>query len=761
VQTVPFSLTLQVTGNLTPVTWSITSGQLPAGLALDSASGVISGIPTTNSGNVIIQAADSKVSASKTFYFSVFSKLFINPVTPPAAHLSAPYSLPLSGQGSSAVASWSIAGGQVPPGLTLATDQFDTNAHIIGTPTRAGTYSFTVQATDYTLPQTATLDLSISVDTHLTITKSKLKDGEKGVLYSDSFIAVNGTPPFHWSLSAPLLAGLTLDSATGAVAGSPIEFGGTAYTVSVTDSSAIVQSDSAQTILDVVQALQILGTLPNAFIGQPYFNSLTVIGGFEPYAFSFTSGTLPPGLVFNGGSIVGTPTQLGTSSFVMQVSDSGSPPAIVTQSVTLAVTPTPLNIFGVPLSPAPVNVVYHSQIPASGGTPPYSLVVTSGHLPPGLSLDSSTGYIDGTPSQVGNYSFQIKGTDTSSPPQSATTNDFILIQQRLGRNDSIATATPIGNSANINVPVTYSISPYIDPINAAAANPDTDFFKLVAAGGSVIHVETFANRSFGANPLDSVIELLDENGNRFQTCQGPSYSSACLNDNIDVTTVDSAVDLKVAGAANTQKTIYAHVFDWRGDARPDMQYFLNVSGVIEPLKISPTNLGPGATRGVNYQQQFAASGGTGNVGWTLDGGSLPLGWNISSAGMLSGIATADGFYTFVIKATDSGNPTQTARVQFTLQIAEPLTITSPSTFPSACVNQPYSFTATTTGGISPIFFGFISDHWVAINLNTSTGTFSGTTNVTGTFTGQFGASDSAQPASSQGQVVTLNVVNCP
>ena len=173
------------------------------------------------------------------------------------------------------------------------------------------------------------------------------------------------------------------------------------------------------------------------------------------------------------------------------------------------------------------------------------------------------------------------------------------------------------------------------------------------------------------------------------------------------------------------------------------------------LGLWATTLFTAATRGVNYQQQFAASGGTGNVTWTLDGGSLPLGWNISSAGMLSGIATADGF----LHLCDQGHRFRKSHAD--RSGAEPLTITGLSTFPSACVNQPYSFTATTTGGISPIFFGFISDHWVAINLNTSTGTFSGTTNVTGTFTGQFGASDSAQPASSQGQVVTLNVVNCP
>lgn len=116
--------------------------------------------------------------------------------------------------------------------------------------------------------------------------------------------------------------------------------------------------------------------------------------------------------------------------------------------------------------------------------------------------------------------------------------------------------------------------------------------------------------------LDSVIELLDQNGTRLQNCGHPAYTSTRLNDNIDATTLDSALDLKVPGAIGTQNIFYLHVFDWRGDARPDMQYYLNISGVNEPLKIT-TNLGTGATRGISYQQQMATTGGTGSITWSV------------------------------------------------------------------------------------------------------------------------------------------------
>lgn len=759
VLSVPFTLTLQAQGASAPVTWSITAGLLPLGLSLDSATGVISGTPTANSGVLVtIRAADGKASASKDFNFLIWTKLVINPVNPPPAHLNAPYSLSFTAQASSGIASWTIVAGQLPPGLSLAMSGI---AQVSGVPTQAGSFAFTLQAQDYTIPQTATMDFTITVDTHLAITKATLKNGGQNQVYSDSFIAANGTPPLHWSVSGDLPAGLLLNSSTGQVAGTPNNFGGFVYSVSVTDSGATVESDSGQGILNIAEQLQIVGNLSPAYIGQVYNSSLIAIGGSFPYTWSIVSGSLPTGLFLQSqGLIFGTPMRLGPSNFTIQVTDSGAPPYIVTRAVTLNVTPTLLSVLGNPLSPAPVNVLYHSQIPATGGTPPYSWSISSGQLPPGLNLDPVTGNIDGTPTQVGTFNFVAKGTDSGNPVQTATANDFIQTRTGLGRNDSIVTATPLGNSANQQIPITFSISPYLDPINALTPNPDTDFYRLIADGGSLVHVETFAHRSQGADPLDSVVELLDASGQRLQNCIQPSYTSSCLNDDFDPTTTDSALDFKVPGSAGTQKTFYVHVFDWRGDARPDMQYFLNISGVIEPLSIT-TTLGPGATRGVSYQQQFTSNGGSNNVTWSIDGGSLPPGWMLSSSGLLAGVATADGFYTFAVKATDSGNPPQSVHRQYMVQIAEPLVITSPATWPNACANRPYTFTITTSGGVPPIHFGFSSPAWVSINLDTSTGTFSGTTNVTGTFTGIVGTGDSAVPQSGQAQTVTLTIVSCP
>jgi hypothetical protein len=74
------------------------------------------------------------------------------------------------------------------------------------------------------------------------------------------------------------------------------------------------------------------------------------------------------------------------------------------------------------------------------------------------------------------------------------------------------------------------------------------------------------------------------------------------------------------------------------------------------------------------------------------------------------------------------------------------------------VNKPYTFAVTTSGGIAPLAWSFVG-YWVAINLDQSTGVFSGTANVTGTFNGTVGVNDATGNGVSQN--VTLTVKQCP
>ena len=110
----------------------------------------------------------------------------------PAGTVGQDYSTTLAATGGTTPYSWSQTGGTLPGGLTLAT-----NGVISGSPTTAGTSSFTVQATDASDPaQTATANLSITVDAIPTVavTSSPLPATPGSVSYAVTVSGQSGTP---------------------------------------------------------------------------------------------------------------------------------------------------------------------------------------------------------------------------------------------------------------------------------------------------------------------------------------------------------------------------------------------------------------------------------------------------------------------------------------------------------------------------------------------------------------------------------------
>ena len=584
--------------------------------------------------------------------------------------------------------------------------------------------------------------------------------------YSVALQEVNGTGALTWSIApisntALFVNGLSIDPSTGVVSGTA-NFSGTAgFMATVKDSASHIATKS----FTITGSDPLQSPPPQLFqVGQ--FQQIVPLsvpysGGVQPLTYTLTGGSLPRGLRFDSsaGQITGSAIVIGSYPVTITIQDSYSPPEVAAAQITIQVIPPALFIADSVPRQVLLNRPFSGKIIADGGIPPYKFSMTSGSLPPGLSaIDPSSGQFNGSPTTLGSSFFSVNVTDSSSPALSASTNFSINVVTPLGRNDTAATATPIGNGM-----ITATISPYIDP-PATPVPGDNDYYKLVSLSVNTVHVETFAQRAWSGNPLDTVIEIVDGNGVRLTTCRQPgnastNFTSACVNDDItNPPTTDSALDLQVPGAANTATTFYVHVLDWRGDARPDMNYQLQVSGLVAPMSIQTTSIAP-AARGLSYSEQLSAANGIGTVTWSTPSGSLPPGLTLSSSGSITGAATTDGTYSFSVLATDSGTPPQTATVQESIQVVDPLQITSPAVWPNACLNQPYTFAIQTSGGLQPFFWSFVSNGlWVGINLNQSTGVFSGSAGVTGTFFGFVGVGDGTQHFVSQ--QVTLNVVPC-
>jgi large repetitive protein len=146
-----------VQGGVAPFTWSVQSGQLPPGLGLISTdapndnNNQLAGTPTTAGTFVFtVQVTDSQ-GAHTTRQDSLTIHPRLVDATPshlPAGTVGVAYSQHLIAQGGLAPYSWFIVSGQLPAGLFLGATPPDFNNLLSGTPTTAGTFTFTMQVWD-------------------------------------------------------------------------------------------------------------------------------------------------------------------------------------------------------------------------------------------------------------------------------------------------------------------------------------------------------------------------------------------------------------------------------------------------------------------------------------------------------------------------------------------------------------------------------------------------------------------------------------
>ena len=698
----PYSTTLNATGGTAPYSWSIAWGNLPAGVSLNPASGVLSGTPTA-SGNfslgVTVQDAGSPShTAAATLALSVAAPAAPLKITSSGlagATTNQPYSATLSATGGTAPYSWSINTGKMTGfGVNQSTGVLS------GTPTASGNFPINVTVMD-SAKQTATAVLSLSVAaaaTPLKITSSGLTGGTANQSYSAALGASGGTTPYTWSItSGSLPAGVSLNPATGVLAGTPTASGNFPINVTVMDSAK--QTATAVLSLSVAAAATPLKITSSGLTGgtanQSYSAALGASGGTTPYTWSITSGSLPAGVSLNPatGVLAGTPTASGNFPINVTVMDSAKQTATAVLSLSVAAAATPLKITSSGLTGGTANQSYSAALGASGGTTPYTWSITSGSLPAGVSLNPATGVLAGTPTASGTYNPVVTVKDAGSPSQTAAAKLAISIGAAAAPL-KITSSALAGGTANQS----YSAA-------------------LGASGGTAPYSWSITSGSLPAgvslNPATGVLA-------------GTPTASGKFNLGVSVKDVSSPSQTAAATLA------------------------IFVADAVTPLKITSSVLA-GATANQPYSAAVSATGGTPPYLWSVGAGGIPAGLSLgANNGVVSGTPTGTGTVSFIAVVKDSaGTPqTQSAKISFAVT-SVPLSITS-STLAGGTDGVYYSSSMAVSGGTPAYTWSIASGSLPAgLSLSATSGAITGTPSATGTFNVTLAVSDNTNPAQHQ------------
>ncbi|HMC68352.1 MAG TPA: Ig domain-containing protein, partial [Mycobacteriales bacterium] len=161
-------------------------------------------------------------------------------------------------------------------------------------------------------------------------------------------------------------------------------------------------------------------SLPPATAGSPY--SAKLEAGDHPTRFAdwkVTSGSLPAGLSLNAadGTISGTPTATGASTFTVTVTGNGDDGNLRTDSKQFTLNVSTAIAVSTSVRAAEVGIPVHSSLSATGGLAPYKWSATG--LPAGVSVGSD-GVLSGVPTQAGSFRVAAHLVDAAGATKDAT-----------------------------------------------------------------------------------------------------------------------------------------------------------------------------------------------------------------------------------------------------------------------------------------------------------------------------------------------------
>lgn len=746
-----YSGTYTASGGTAPVTYAVTAGTLPPGAVLNTGTGSLSGtVSGPASANFTVTATDARGSSAATVVNYVVSPAPMIALATPGGVIGSAYSQAIGFTG--AISTASLNAGALPPGLSLTSG----GTVVSGTPTTAGTYNFTLAATDSNGVATSA-SFTIGVTASLTISTLSLPNGVYATAYGATVSASGGIAPLAFSITAGALpAGLNLTSG-GVIGGTPSAPGLANFTITVTDAASNTVSRPLSIQITAPPIVISTTSLPPGTQGTAYSANILATGGAGPLNYAVTAGALPSQLTLGAtGAITGTPNVIAVSNFTVTVTDAFSASASVALSI--GVTSPPIQFTTGALPAGNLGVAYTASIQATGGSGGLTFSLSSGVLPAGLVLGPG-GVISGSPSAAGTTSFTVTATDVFSNTASRNYSLSIISPLTIPTNPWLRDTTvgvfvqypfqAVGGSG----PLTWSVSGAVPP-------------GLVMLNGALSGVPSLAgvysflvNASDGNGAATAILVSLRVNATLVLTTTslgGPFSRNGILNVTLlstggtaplDWTTTAGALPPGILLIRDTGRLVGmfqatgTHAFTVRAIDAAGATVSRAFSIVITNGPQFGNDTLPAATANYPYRMTLEAFSVLPIVDWQLASRpeSLPPGLRIVDR-EIAGTPTMAGSYEFEINIRDQGG--SSAVQNFKLVVNPPLEMAELKSPVEFTRGKAFNWLAPRRGGTSPFRFQLLNGTFPeGLSLNPTSGEVSGTPTSSGDYGFTIGVTD--------------------
>jgi hypothetical protein len=439
---------------------------------------------------------------------------------------------------------------------------------------------------------------------------------------------------------------------------------------------------SSGSITETVDAAPAITSSAAATFTMGSDGSFTVTATGTPSPSITENGTLPEGVTFNSSTDVlsGTPTQEGVFHVTFTASNGVSPNAV--QEFTLTINAAPA--FTSTESTTFTKGSEGSFTVTASGTPSPS-ITENGTLPAGVTFNSSTDVLSGTPTQEG--TFPITFTAHNGVGSDAVQQFTLTVDAAPVFTSSDMTTFTKGSEGSFTVTASGTPSPSISESGKLPAgvsfNTSTDVLSGTSTEEGVFPITFTASNGVGSDAVQQFTLTVDAapvftssdmttftqnaKGSFHVTAAGTPKPSISESGTLPKGVTFNPMTGELSGTP-TEIGMFPITFTALNGvgAGAEQSFTLTVLG----LHITTTSPLPEATLDAHYATRLEATGGVTPYKWKKTGGALPKGLHFGARGLLSGKPVKAGTFSFTVMVTDHAEKVhQTASATFTLKVS--------------------------------------------------------------------------------------------